>query len=90
MVAAALLFLSFLPFSLGVPNPSTAISALERRHNVISRHHFALPPFSNMLIALSPANITGLLGSLSDVSNPASTNYGRHLSKADVCAQSCL
>ena len=89
MVAAALLFLSVLPFSLGVRNPSTAISALER-HRIMSRGHFALFPFSNMMFALRPANITGLLDTLSDVSNPASTNYGRHLSKADVCAQSCL
>lgn len=37
-------------------------------------------------IALVQSNSTGLEKALYDVSNPASENYGHHLTKAEVCA----
>ncbi|KAJ7738334.1 Pro-kumamolisin, activation domain-containing protein [Mycena metata] len=40
----------------------------------------------NLRIALQSSNITGLEKALLDVSNPSSSNYGKHLSRAQVNA----
>ncbi|KAI1787575.1 family S53 protease [Ganoderma leucocontextum] len=89
MVAAGLLVLSSL-FSLALAAPSLH----ERRHVVRSvsevPHGFSyLQKASqeqtlNLRIALIQNNATGLEKALYDVSNPASENYGNHLTKAEV------
>ncbi|EJF57919.1 family S53 protease [Dichomitus squalens LYAD-421 SS1] len=89
MVAAGLLVLSSL-FSLALAAPSLQ----ERRHVVravqdVPRGFSYLGKASqeqslNLRIALVQNNATGLEKALYDVSNPASENYGHHLTKAEV------
>ncbi|PIL23443.1 hypothetical protein GSI_14754 [Ganoderma sinense ZZ0214-1] len=88
MVAAGLLVLSSL-FSLALAAPSLQ----QRRHVVRSvsvPHGFSYVQKANqehtltLRIALVQNNATGLEKALYDVSNPASENYGRHLTKAEV------
>lgn len=90
MVAAGLLVLSSL-FSLALAAPSFQ----ERRHVVRSvkevPHGFSYLQKASqehtltLRIALVQNNATGLEKALYDVSNPASENYGHHLTKAEVC-----
>ena len=78
-------------FSLALAAPSLQ----ERRHVVRSvsvPHGFSYLQKASqehtltLRIALVQSNATGLEKALYDVSNPASENYGHHLTKAEVCA----
>ncbi len=83
MIAAGLLALSLLPFSLSRP-----ASVAQEQYHALRRDLFgglldaavSMP----MFLALNPTNKTGLVDTLLDISNPASPNYGQHLSKAQV------
>lgn len=77
MIAASLLVLSLLPLSFGRPAPASPRDFI----GDILDHVAQMP----MVIALNPNNKTGLVDTLMDISDPASPNYRKFLSKEEVC-----
>ncbi len=90
MVAAGLLVLSlFSSLALGRPTAQSGdVHVLHRRAEVPKgftyRQKASQEATVNLRIALVASNATGLETALYDVSNPASENYGHHLTKAEV------
>lgn len=90
MVAAGLLVLSlFSSLALGRPTAQSGdVHVLHRRAEVPKgftyRQKASKEATVNLRIALVASNATGLETALYDVSNPASENYGHHLTKAEV------
>ena len=89
MVAAGLLVLSlFSSLALARPTGSSEKHVLHRRAEVPQgftyRQKAPQEAVLSLRIALTQSNTTGLEAALLDVSNPASENYGHHLTKAEV------
>ena len=94
MVAAGLLALSALvPLALGRPSATHSRFVLRDQHSAVPlgfKSHggddsqFLPPGMLRLTIALPQQNATGLHAALLDVSDPASENYGHHLSKEEV------
>ncbi|PIL23444.1 hypothetical protein GSI_14755 [Ganoderma sinense ZZ0214-1] len=94
MVAAGLLALSALvPLALGRPSATHSRFVLRDQHSAVplgfnshGNGGFPLVPpgMLRLTIALPQQNASGLHAALLDVSDPASENYGHHLSKAEV------
>ncbi|KAI0327206.1 subtilisin-like protein [Cubamyces sp. BRFM 1775] len=90
MVAAGLLLLaSLLPLALGRPSSeSSHLVVRGQRQNAplgFSRPSTTnFPSIMHFVLALKPSNTSGLIQSLLDVSDPASPNYGNHLTKDQV------
>ena len=82
MVAAGLLVLSLLPLSLGRPAPAREQFSPSQRDLVgdLLEQAIQLP----ITIAMNPSNQTGLIDTLLDISNPASPNYRKWLTKDEV------
>ena len=91
MVAAGLLALSALvPLALGRPSATHSRFVLRDQHSAVplgfnSRNSGGFSPgMLRLTIALPQQNASGLHAALLDVSDPASENYGHHLSKTEV------
>ncbi|KAM5534011.1 hypothetical protein V8D89_012331 [Ganoderma adspersum] len=94
MVAAGLLALSALvPLALGRPSATHSRFVLRDQHGAVplgfNSHSsggfpFVPPGMLRLTIALPQQNTSGLHAALLDVSDPASENYGHHLSKGEV------
>lgn len=91
MIAVAPLFLSLLPLVLGRPSsqfrPSENFKSPPSGFSHGGSGHESQPlPVSifRLVVALASQDSDSLHASLLDSSNPASTNYGKHLSKAEV------
>ncbi|KAL7277316.1 subtilisin-like protein [Trametes coccinea BRFM310] len=89
MVAAGLLLLSLLPLALGRPSSESASMVVRSPQKPIPagfghRLQTTQPAILKFVLALKPGNTSGLIQSLLDVSDPASSKYGQHLSKAEV------
>ncbi|KAI0356085.1 subtilisin-like protein [Trametes cingulata] len=90
MVAAGLLILSLLPLALGRPGAQSPPLVVRGQQKAIPEG-FIPPAFSgprpvgimHFVLGLK-SDATGLVKSLLDVSDPASPNYGQHLSKDEV------
>ncbi len=81
-------------FALALGKPMTRSMKLhESREGVPDGFSFrgtAQPDQSLKLrVALVQSNVDELERKLMDVSTPSSANYGKHLSKAEVCAARC-
>ncbi|KAJ3015318.1 hypothetical protein NUW54_g1074 [Trametes sanguinea] len=88
MVAAGLLLLSLLPLALGRPSSESASLVVRSQQKAIPAGFHGIktsqPAIMKFVLALKPGNTSGLIQSLLDVSDPASSKYGQHLSKAEV------
>ncbi|KAI8976705.1 subtilisin-like protein [Trametes punicea] len=88
MVAAGLLLLSLLPLALGRPSTQSSSLVVRGQQKAVPDGFHGLsttqPAIMHFVLALKPSNTTGLIKSLLDVSDPASSKYGQHLSKAEV------
>ena len=92
-ITAVLFVFSFMAVALCRPSAARPGMILRDVHPTIPEGYSAggnAPPSGSTLrltLAMPHSNISGLSAALMDVSDPTSQNYGRHLSKADVCAQ---
>ncbi|KAI0331226.1 subtilisin-like protein [Cubamyces sp. BRFM 1775] len=88
MVAAGLLFFTFFAVALARPTTHDGFHVYERRADVPKGFAYrgqASPDATlNLRIALAQSNPAGLEAALYDVSTPGSSNYRKHLSKAQV------
>ena len=83
MIAASLLILSLLPFSFGRPAPAREQFSSSSRRDIagdLLGQAIQLP----ITIAMNPSNQTGLIDTLLDISNPASPNYRKWLTKDEA------
>ena len=88
MVASGLLLASLVTFALGKPTPGN-LKVHETRKGAptgFSLTGSADPKQTLKLrLALTQSNTAELERKLYDVSTPSSANYGKHLSKSEVC-----
>ncbi|TFK88151.1 subtilisin-like protein [Polyporus arcularius HHB13444] len=90
MVAAGLLVLSLFSLALGRPTSDSCDDLHVLRSRSAAPRGFTwkqkatAETMLNLRIALVQNNATGVESALYDVSNPASENYGHHLTKAEV------
>ncbi|KAI0366839.1 subtilisin-like protein [Pilatotrama ljubarskyi] len=89
MVAAGLLILSLLPLALGRPSSQSHPLVVRGQQKAIPEGffpgHLSTPNPGVMHFVLGlKSDATGLVKSLLDVSDPASSKYGQHLSKDEV------